>query len=106
MNFCPKCGSIMVPVKKRTAAVLTCRKCNYTQKKGVKSVKITEKPQKANKVVVLEKNVTSLPKTEKECPKCNHRKAYWWLQQTRGTDEPPTQFFKCEKCSHAWREYK
>ena len=106
MNFCPKCGTIMVPVKKRTHVALTCRKCGYTYKKSVKSVKITETPPKNHRVVVLEKNVTILPKTQKECPKCTNKQAYWWMQQTRGTDEPPTQFYKCVKCGHTWREYK
>ena len=106
MQFCPKCGTIMIPVKKKAHAVLTCRKCGFTQKKVVKAVKITEKPEKNHRVIVLEKNLTSLPKTEKECPKCGHQQVYWWMQQTRGTDEPPTQFFKCVKCNNTWREYK
>ncbi|MFH1420348.1 MAG: transcription factor S [Candidatus Aenigmatarchaeota archaeon] len=106
MQFCPKCGTIMVPVKKKNGAVLVCRKCGYQKHQTVKSVKISEGREKIKKPVILEKNTTTLPTTDKICPSCEHRTCYWWMQQTRGTDEPPTQFFKCVKCGHTWREYK
>ncbi len=69
-------------------------------------MKIVEEKKDEGKVVVLEKDITLLPKTDEFCPKCNHKHAYYWLQQTREADEPPTQFFRCEKCKHVWREYK
>ena len=40
-----------------------------------------------------------------ECPKCRHKKAYYWTVQTRAGDEAETKFLKCEKCSHTWRDY-
>ncbi len=40
------------------------------------------------------------------CPKCGNSKAEYWEIQTRSSDEPPTRFHKCTKCSHTWREYK
>ena len=36
--------------------------------------------------------------------KCGGKEAYYWLIQTRSADEPPTQFFKCVKCKHTWRD--
>ncbi len=106
MEFCKKCGSIMVPVKKKDSAYLACRKCGYDTKKKVANLKITEAGKKETKVYVLEKDTSNLPTTSKMCPKCEHMKAWWWLQQTRAADEPPTQFFRCCNCSHVWREYK
>jgi len=29
MRFCPKCGGLMMPVKKGSATVLKCTKCGY-----------------------------------------------------------------------------
>ncbi len=104
MEFCPKCGSIMVPVKKGKQVYLKCPKCGYTRSKAPKSLKLEEKV-KHEKVLVIEKDETNLPVTEKICPKCGHNKAWWWVQQTRSADEPPTQFFKCTKCGYVWREY-
>ena len=106
VQFCEKCGSIMVPLKKGKTTFIKCRSCGREQKKDIKNLKIVEEPQKRKGVVVLEKDPTLLPLTDKECPKCENDRAYWWLQQTRSADEPPTQFFRCEKCKHTWREYK
>ena len=105
MMFCDKCGSIMVPVKSEKGNVyFVCRKCGRRKMVGTKSFKITTKNQEKKDVVVVKKKET-LPTTTKMCPKCGHQEAYYWVQQTRSMDEPPTQFFKCTKCGHTWREY-
>ncbi|MBI4014716.1 MAG: transcription factor S [Candidatus Aenigmarchaeota archaeon] len=106
MEFCSKCGSIMMPEKGRTSMQLKCRSCGSVMKKPVKAVKITETVGRANNVIVLESDVTTLPITNAKCDKCDNKKAYWWMQQTKGDDEPPTQFFRCTKCKKVWREYK
>ncbi len=105
VEFCKKCGSILVPQKKRSSVVMKCRHCGYEVKKNV-SMKIVEEKKKSGSVIVLEKDDTPLPMTVMECPKCANKHAWYWLQQTRSADEPPTQFFRCTKCKHVWREYK
>ena len=106
IEFCKKCGVILVPLKKIKATYLVCRKCGYEKREDIRSIKITENVKKRENIIVLENDETPLPKTEMECPKCGHRKAWYWLQKTRSADEPPTQFFRCEKCRAVWREYK
>lgn len=106
IEFCEKCGSIMVPVKKGKSSYIKCRGCGREMRKEIKSLKIVEEKPKEKGVIVIEKDTTLLPLTDKACPKCEHNRAYWWMQQTRSADEPPTQFFKCYKCKHTWREYK
>lgn len=96
----------MVPVKKGAGVAMKCRKCGTTLNKATKDTKIVEKVKNNKGVILLEKDEITMPTTEKECPKCQHDKSYYWLQQTRSADEPPTQFFKCEKCNYTWREYK
>ena len=54
---------------------------------------------------VIEEEATAYPLVDRTCPKCSHDKAYFWEIQTRASDEPATQFFKCEKCKHTWRHY-
>ena len=44
-------------------------------------------------------------KTNVPCPKCNHNEAYWYLRQTRKSDEPETTFLSCCKCGYRWRKY-
>jgi len=106
MDFCKRCKSIMVPVKKGKGNILKCRKCGYEQKKSVTALKIEDKLTKKTGIVMVEKDDVLLPVTDKFCPECDNPKAYYWLQQTRSADEPPTQFFRCTKCKHVWREYK
>lgn len=103
IEFCKKCGSIMLPEKK---GILKCRSCGYQIRKSVRDLKIVEEKKKSDAVIVLEKDQTILPMVDKMCPVCENMKAYYWLQQTRSADEPPTQFFRCAKCKHVWREYK
>ena len=55
--------------------------------------------------VVYEDDIQILPETDAECPRCHHKKAYFWEVQTRAADEPATKFLKCTKCKHTWRDY-
>ncbi|MBI2578600.1 MAG: transcription factor S [Candidatus Aenigmarchaeota archaeon] len=100
IEFCG-CGGMLAPAGK---GLLRCRSCGKELEKKFHG-KITAKSEK-KEIVVIEDNAPDLPTTDKECPKCKHGKAYWWLIQTRSADEPPTQFFRCIKCRHVWREYK
>ena len=106
IEFCKKCGSIMLPEKKMKNVYLKCRKCGYEVKKVIKDLRITEEKKGKKGIIVIEKDAALLPITDRACEKCSHGKAYYWLQQTRSADEPPTQFFRCVKCKHVWREYK
>ncbi|HIG97225.1 MAG TPA: transcription factor S [Candidatus Aenigmarchaeota archaeon] len=99
MEFC-ECGGMLIP----SGSSSVCRNCGKKTNKKV-DVRITTKKEQEN-IVVIEDNKPDLPKTNKECKKCKNNVAYYWLIQTRSADEPPTQFFKCTKCKHTWREYK
>ena len=47
----------------------------------------------------------TLPTIKKECERCGNDEAVWWMLQTRSADEPTTQFYRCSKCAHTWRDY-
>ncbi len=71
----------------------------------IKGLKSREKIESQKAVDIIEKEIETLPLTDAECPKCSHKKAFFWTIQTRAADEPETRFYKCEKCKHIWREY-
>ena len=101
--FCPKCGSILRPIQKGSKRVIGCS-CGYVAEKG-QTLEVKEKVQETAGIVLIDKEVETKPLVNEECPKCHHKKAYFWSIQTRASDEPETRFFKCEKCKHTWREY-
>lgn len=103
MEFCKKCGGMIMPKKVGEKVVFCCRNCGEKSSKGAAGV-VKEKVEKKEKVSFAEKKEV-LPMTDAICAKCGNEKAYWWMQQTRAIDEPPTRFFRCTECSHSWREY-
>lgn len=101
MEFCPKCGSILVQKTKR----FSCPKCNYVTDNKIKLTS-TEKIAAKQKVNVLREEQTNVWPTVKEtCPTCGHDEAEFWSVQTRSGDEAETRFFRCKKCKHTWRDY-
>lgn len=101
MEFCPKCGSVLIEKNKK----YKCARCSYHAKGKVK-IETNEKLKvKTGVGVVKEKDVDIFPTVAAVCPKCGHREAYFWSAQTRSADEAETKFFKCTKCKHTWREY-
>ena len=109
MEFCEKCGKLMTVKKKRSgASVLECGKCGREKPLKRDDALIPGSlPNKKHEIVIMQKGdeAIDLPKTKIMCPKCEHPEAWWWMQQTRSADEPPTMFYRCVKCSYSWRSY-
>jgi DNA-directed RNA polymerase subunit M len=115
MEFCPKCGTRLVPKRpkegSKSSAVLACPKCGFKKKLVAKQIETIQKviehsPQETIAVISKEEQkLRVLPTVRVECPKCGNNLAYVWQVQTRGSDESSTQFFRCTKCNHTFREY-
>lgn len=102
MQFCPKCGSVLVMKAKNFG----CPRCNYSTKEKVK-LKVSEKVEAQKSVAVIkDKDVDTLPTVEMKCKKCGHDEAHFWTTQTRSSDESETKFYRCKKCKNTWRDYK
>jgi DNA-directed RNA polymerase subunit M len=115
MEFCPKCGTRLVLAKRKRSGknvlVLSCPKCGFMKPPADVKVatipRVIEQPPKEPIAVISkeEQKLRTLPTVRIECPKCGNNLAYVWQVQTRGSDESSTQFFRCTKCSHTFREY-
>lgn len=101
MEFCPKCGAVLMTKTKNSA----CPRCGYV-KKGIVELKSSEKIEKHEGIPIVKDKGNTNPIVNQPCQKCSSKKCYTWVMQTRSSDEPPTTFFKCVKCEHTWREYK
>lgn len=105
MKFCSKCGTVLKYDGKKK--VMVCPKCE-TEEQMEESIKISKENKEKEKIIVIgkkERNLRTLPQTKVKCPKCDNTTAYWWMVQTRSIDESATQFFRCTKCNHTWRDY-
>jgi len=114
MRFCPKDGTRLKPKQEeKKQPKLVCEKCGYSTAMQValkaeskKASKVKPKATASIKILGEEaEEIRPLPTTSIECPKCGHDTAVWWMLQTRGGDEPTTQFYRCVKCNHTWRHY-
>ncbi|KXB03381.1 DNA-directed RNA polymerase subunit M [candidate division MSBL1 archaeon SCGC-AAA261G05] len=106
MEFCPKCGSLMYPKKGEDKVELVCLSCGHKEKASdSEEYRLVKEGKRKEAPPVVEGGQEGLPKTKETCPECGHDEAYWWMQQTRGADEPTTRFYRCVKCNHVWREY-
>jgi len=83
MEFCPKCGSVLVMKKKN----LGCPRCGYSSKNKPQKLKTSEKINERKEVAVFSgKDESTLPIVAEKCKKCGNEKAYFWTVQTRASD--------------------
>jgi transcription factor S len=113
MDFCPQCGSLLIPKKVKSGTqitiILACKKCPYKNKEvtgndklDVKTISHNSKPMIA--VIDKEQELNVEPTMQITCEKCGNTKAYVWQVQTRGADESSTQFLRCTSCGYTFRE--
>lgn len=103
MEFCEKCGGILLIEGDKIPA---CAKCGYRHK-GKLKIQASEKMPVTEKIAVVnEAELNTYPIIEIKCPACKHKEAYFWTMQTRSSDESETKFYKCVKCEHTWRAYR
>jgi DNA-directed RNA polymerase subunit M len=110
MKFCPQCGTRLklkqIKIDDSVALSMQCDRCGFTTPVEKPITRPEAEPEEDQiKVVSDDMDVKTMPTTEVECPKCRNKEAFWWMVQTRGGDEPTTQFYRCTKCQHTWREY-
>jgi transcription factor S len=102
MEFCEKCGGMILVTEGKAA----CVSCGHKPKDKVK-IQSSEKIKKQQVVAVIkEESDNTNPIVEIKCPKCKNNKAYFWTKQTRSSDESETKFYKCLECKHTWRVYR
>ncbi len=90
MEFCPKCGCVLVEKKKKFG----CPRCNYQAKSKIK-IEASEKIETKPKIgIINDKETNVFPTVSAICNKCNNKEAYFWTSQTRACDEGETKFYK------------
>jgi DNA-directed RNA polymerase subunit M len=84
----------------------TCQKCGYSEVESKQEPKkLAEQSQSELTILEETEGKEALPSITIDCEKCGNTEAVWWMLQTRSADEPTTQFYRCTKCNHTWRNY-
>ena len=105
MKFCPECGAFCITNTKKRCYI--CPKCKWEEPLEESRI-ISRSNKNDEKIIVVgkkEQNLSTMPKTKIKCPLCDNTEAFWWMVQTRSIDESITQFYRCTKCGHTWRDY-
>ena len=103
MRFCPVCEVKL----KRNGSALECPKCGHAEGQASSSATKPKEEEFESEFDAFAENEgnEALPTVEIKCEKCGNNEAIWWMLQTRSADEPTTQFYRCTKCKHTWRDY-
>ena len=99
MRFCPSCNGRL----RKSDADLVCPKCGHSE--GAPDKPCEQGPKDTALNVLEEEGAQDLPTVSAHCEKCGNGEAVWWMLQTRSADEATTQFYRCTKCGHTWRNY-
>lgn len=117
MDFCEKCGKLLMGAKKitnETKIYMECLGCKHRNlAKDSSEFEIEEKIEHNYKIEDIKSEVideriadTTKPTRVMYCSNCAKKtKIAFWQRQTRSADESPTRFFQCTECAHTWREY-
>jgi transcription factor S len=113
MEFCPTCGCCLSPKRSQNGTVLCCGKCGFVKhgaekKSELKVSKIFQAPKTQESLTVIsleDQKIKTMQTIKMKCEKCDNNLVYVWQVQTRGGDEASTQFMRCTKCGHTFREY-
>jgi transcription factor S len=113
MEFCPTCGCCLSPKKSKNGTVLSCYKCGFVKqgaekKDELKVSKIFQQTKTQESLTIIsqaDQDIKTMQTIKMKCEKCDNNLVYVWQVQTRGGDEASTQFMRCTKCGHTFREY-
>ncbi len=114
MNFCEKCGSLLIPNQKKRpknkgSISLFCSSCKNSTEKGISEISYlirTRIPHgEKDHLQVIEEEFSTYPKTRNNCTKCGNHEAYYWEGENRKKEEWESMtYFKCTKCALVWSE--
>ncbi len=107
MQFCDKCGSMLIA--SGDAMVCTDQDCDFRtvpDEERAAAFVSTETQSDAD-VIETEEGASfeGKPTAEVYCESCGNERAWYTIKQTASADEPPTRFYKCTECGARWRDY-
>ncbi|KAI9008337.1 hypothetical protein BC832DRAFT_570853 [Gaertneriomyces semiglobifer] len=106
MYFCPSCANMLQIDRGETGHnQFVCLACPYVCKinKPIRN-RTYFKRKEVDDVLGGAEAWENVDATDADCPKCEHKRAYFMQLQIRSADEPMSIFYRCCHCAHQWRE--
>jgi transcription factor S len=110
VNFCEKCGSLLIPERRDDGIVkLFCKTCKAESKEKFKDASYQVKSKidhtVKDRLTVIEEEFDIRPIIRVACPKCNFAEARYWEAEDRRKEEwETTTYYQCVKCNWVWSE--
>lgn len=108
-RFCAECNNMLYPKedKQEQRLLYLCRNCGYTElaenPKVYRHELITNIGETAGVVQDIGTDPT-LPRLDKECPKCGNREAVFFQSQQKRKDTSMILFYVCLNCKNTFRD--
>ncbi|KAI1331098.1 hypothetical protein F5Y16DRAFT_292339 [Xylariaceae sp. FL0255] len=107
-RFCNECANMLYPKEDEDAKTLmyTCRTCMYTTPATSSCVFRNVLNNSAGETAGVTQDVGSdptLPRSNKNCPACNHDEAVFFQSQQRSAETGMKLFYVCCECGHIFQ---
>jgi DNA-directed RNA polymerase II subunit RPB9 len=107
-RFCRECNNMLYPREDKTQGQLLfeCRICEYVEQAATPLVYRHELVSNIGETAGIVNDIGSdptLPRSDKECPKCHAHEAVFFQSQQRRADTSMILFYVCLQCSHVYR---
>jgi DNA-directed RNA polymerase subunit M/transcription elongation factor TFIIS len=102
MRFCDSCGSFMGT----TAQGYLCPKCGAEVEADTREVNRERRP-RVEPVYEMKGSKTTSPTVNRDCPRCDSKKAYRTVLATQGEhagvkQDRSVERYTCVECGHSW----
>ncbi|MHA1945928.1 MAG: hypothetical protein ACXAC6_09990 [Candidatus Hodarchaeales archaeon] len=113
MNFCQKCGNMLIPQNKKGRKAgflnLRCNFCQITEEAMIDGISYQVKTRFNHKLEdqsqIITENFSIDPTIRQACPKCGYLEAYYWQGSNRRKQEwESTTYYRCIKCKNTWND--
>ncbi|KDE03774.1 DNA-directed RNA polymerase II subunit RPB9 [Microbotryum lychnidis-dioicae p1A1 Lamole] len=109
ISFCGECNNLLYPKEDKVSHVLmyACRNCHYKEETTnpcvYKHDLLVVSKETAGVTQDLQTDPT-LPRSNIECPRCQHKEAVFFQGQAKRTDTKMTLFFVCTNCHKTFQD--
>ncbi|CAI6337384.1 unnamed protein product [Periconia digitata] len=110
-RFCSECSNLLFPRedKAENKLLFACRTCSFAEEAPSSCVMRHEIASTTGDTAGVTADIGqdfTLPRVQKECPKCHEHEAVYFQSQQRTEDTGMKLYFVCTSCSHVWHQGK